>query len=136
MTNAKKTHADKPTAEWKTNDFLAYLTERHSELYGIDYRPFRSWAAERGLIGGLVGTKTKAAKVSPEFLRKFIDECFASHRVTAQYPGVSFSWFYQYKTAIWQRLEAEELAERQREEAEAKRQAAGSVDAEDLDGWF
>lgn len=137
----KKTHADKPTAEWNVNDFIGYLTERHSELYGIDYRPFRSYAAERGLIGGLIGTrgsakaKAKAAKVSPEFLRKFIDECFASHRVTTQYPGVSFGFMYAYKTAIWQRLEAEELAERQREESKNTKESVGISDA-DMDDWL
>lgn len=135
MTNAKKTYADKPTAKWTCNDFLAYLTDRHSELYGIDYKPFRSWQAERGLIGGLIGTKAKKAKVSPEFLREFIDECFAIHRVTAQYPGVSFTWFYTYKTAVWQRLEAEELAERQREESKNTKESVGISDA-DMDDWL
>lgn len=135
MTNGKKTHAAKPTAEWKTNDFIAYLTDRHSELYGIEYRPFRSWSAERGLIGGLIGTKTKPAKVSPEFLRKFIDECFASHRVTAQYPGVSFTWFYTYKTAVWQRLEAEELAKAAKEARKNTEESIGISDADIID-WL
>lgn len=102
-----KTYSEKPVANWSVNDLLAYIADRHAEVYGVEYRPFRSWSAERGLIGGLIGTRQKPRKYEPELVKAFIDECLRTHKTTREYPGVSFSWLWQYKTAVWQRLEAE-----------------------------
>jgi hypothetical protein len=101
------TYNEKPVANWTTNDFIAYIAERHAQVYGVEYRPFRSWSAERGLIGGLIGTKGKPRKYEPEMVKAFVDECFRTHKGTREYPGVSFSWLWTYKTSVWQRLEAE-----------------------------
>jgi hypothetical protein len=98
---------EKPVANWTTNDFLAYIAERHSQVYGVEYRPFRSWSAERGLIGGLIGTRQKPRKYEPELVKAFVDECFRSHKGTREYPGVSFTWLWTYKTAVWQRVQAD-----------------------------
>lgn len=103
----KATYNEKPVANWTTNDFIAYITARHAEVYGVEYRPFRSWSAERGLIGGLIGTRQKPRKYEPELVKAFIDECFRSHKGTREYPGVSFTWLWTYKTAVWQRVQAE-----------------------------
>lgn len=103
----KETYSEKPVANWTVNDLLAYIADRHAEVYGVEYRPFRSWSAERGQIGGLIGTRQKPRKYEPELVKAFVDECFRSHKGTREYPGVSFSWLWQYKTAVWQRLEAE-----------------------------
>lgn len=138
MTNKTKTYADKPTESWSVNDFLAYLTDRHHEVYGIEYRPFRNWQVERGLIGGLIGTKgrsPKPRKHEPALVRKFIDECFASHRTTPQYPGVSFGWFWSYKSNVWQRVLAEDAEARRRAERAISVESVG-LSAEELDGWL
>jgi hypothetical protein len=98
---------EKPVANWTVNDLLSYIAERHAQVYGVEYRPFRSWSAERGLIGGLIGTRQKPRKYEPELVKAFVDECFRSHKGTREYPGVSFTWLWTYKTAVWQRLEAD-----------------------------
>jgi hypothetical protein len=125
---------NRQVADWNTTTFTVYLTDRHLELYGVEYRPFRSWAAERGLIGSLIGTSGKNArprKYEPAVVREFIDDCFASHRVSPQYPGVSFGWFWAYKTALWQRVVAE---------ASRKAQVAAKVnkpvDYDELADWL
>jgi hypothetical protein len=100
-------YSEKPVANWTVNDLLAYITERHSQVYGVEYRPFRSWSAERGLIGGLIGTRQKPRKYEPELVKAFVDECFRSHKGTREYPGVSFTWLWTYKTAVWQRVQAD-----------------------------
>lgn len=109
-------YTDKPIEKWTVNDMLAYVADKHVELYGIEYVPYRSWSAERGLLGNLIGTRTKPRKYSPTVVKRFVDECFASHRVSPQYPGVSFGWFWTYKKAVWQRV----LAEEKRKEAATK----------------
>lgn len=122
MTTPK--YADKPIEKWTVNDMLAYVADKHAELYGVEYVPYRSWSVERGLLGNLIGTRTKPRRYEPEVVKQFVDECFANHRVSAQYPGVSFGWFWTYKKAVWQRV----LAEEQRRKAVAKA-------ASDNDKW-
>lgn len=126
-----RNYTDKPVDKWTVNDFLSYVADRHLELYGVEYRPFRSWQAERGLIGGIIGTRTKPRKHEPAVLKEFIDECFASHRVSAQYPGVSFGWFWTYKSALWQRVIAEHVRQEQRQQAETTNQSW-----EELSDWL
>lgn len=109
-------YTDKPVSGWTVNDMLAYIADKHLELYGVEYVPYRSWSVERGLLGNLIGTRTKPRRYEPEVVKRFVDECFANHRVSAQYPGVSFGWFWTYKKAVWQRV----LAEEKRKEAAAK----------------
>jgi hypothetical protein len=101
---------EKPIDKWTVNDMLAYISDRHAEVYGVEYRPYRSWQAERGLIGSLIGTKgrnPKPRKYEPELVKAFVDECFRTHKATREYPGVSFTWLWTYKTSIWQRVQAE-----------------------------
>lgn len=129
MTTPK--YADKPIENWTVNDMLAYVADKHLALYGIEYVPYRSWSAERGLLGNLIGTRTKPRKYSPAVVKRFVDECFASHRVSPQYPGVSFGWFWTYKKAVWQRV----LAEEQRRKAVA-RAASDNDKWDELADWL
>jgi hypothetical protein len=105
-------YSEKPVAKWTTNDFIAYLCERHQAVYGVEYTPpGRNWQVERGLLGTLIGTKGKNAKprkYEPEVVKAFIDECFRSHRCTPQWPTVSFTWLWKWKTDIWARVMASE----------------------------
>ena len=104
----KTTYAEKPVAKWSTNDFIAYLCDRHLAVYGTEYTPpGRNWQAERGQIGNLIGTKGKNAKprkYEPEVVKAFIDECLRIHRCTPQWPTVSFTWFWKWKTDVWARV--------------------------------
>jgi hypothetical protein len=128
----KTTYNEKPVASWTVNDLLAYITSKHLEVYGVEYRPYRSWSAERGLIGGLIGTKVKPRKYEPEVVKAFIDECFRSHKGTREYPGVSFSWLWTYKTAVWQRVEAD--MKRKAIVEESKKRAV--EEDEQIDDWL
>jgi hypothetical protein len=127
----KTTYAEKPIANWTTNDFIAYITARHLEVYGVEYRPFRSWSAERGLIGGLIGTRQKPRKYEPELVKAFVDECFRSHKGTREYPGVSFSWLWTYKSNIWQKT----LADNSRK-SKTNTQDLDSLNSGDLLDWL
>jgi hypothetical protein len=106
-----KTYNEKPVDKWTTNDFLAYLCDRHSAIYGTEYTPpGRNWQVERGLIGTLIGTKGKNAKprkYEPEVVKAFIDECLRTHRCTPQWPTVSFTWLWKWKTDVWARVQAD-----------------------------
>jgi hypothetical protein len=106
------TYNEKPVARWSTNDFIAYLCDRHLAIYGAEYTPpGRNWQVERGLIGTLIGTKGKNAKprkYEPEVVKAFIDECFRTHRCTPQWPTVSFTWLWKWKTDVWARVVATE----------------------------
>lgn len=131
-----KHYNEKPVANWSVNDFLAYLADRHLEVYGTEYvPPGRNWQAERGLIGNLIGTKgrnAKPRKYEPEVVKTFIDNCFAVHKCTPKFPTVSFTWIYKWKTDIWARV----VAEAERKVAMEARRATQEVEAEDLADWL
>jgi hypothetical protein len=130
------TYTEKKVADWTVNDIIAYTAARHAEVYGVEYRPFRSWQAERGLIGGLVGTKgrnAKPRKYEPEIVKAFIDECFKIHKGTREYPGVSFTWLWTYKTAVWQRVQADSQRNAERE---ARRNHQPQQPIEDITEWL
>jgi hypothetical protein len=129
-------YTEKPTADWNANDFLAFIADRHLAVYGTEYTPpGRNWQAERGLIGSLIGTKGKNAKprkYEPEVLRAFIEECLRTHKCTAQYPTVSLSWLYKWKTDIWARV----LADYRRKVAAEARAQQVVEDVEDISDWL
>lgn len=131
-----KHYNEKPVANWSVNDFIAYLCDRHLEVYGTEYvPPGRNWQAERGLIGNLIGTKgrnAKPRKYEPEVVKDFIDHCFITHRCTTQWPTVSFTWWWKYRTNEWARIVS--AAER-RVAMETRRETQVEV-AEDLSEWL
>lgn len=107
---------DRPIEEWNTTTFTEYLKDKHRELFGIEYAPMRSWRTEQGLIGNLIGTKTKPRKVEPAILKRFIDECFESYRPTKDWPGINFGFAYTYRRNVLQRLMASRSNESNKEE--------------------
>jgi hypothetical protein len=124
---------EKPVDKWTVNDLLSYTAEKHAQVYGVEYRPYRSWSAERGLIGGLIGTRQKPRKYEPEMVKAFIDECLKTHKGTHEYPGVSFTWLWTYKTAVWQRVQAEANRNAERE---ARRNHQPQQPIEDITEWL
>jgi hypothetical protein len=129
-------YSEKDVSQWNSNDFLSYIADRHLAVYGTEYTPpGRNWSLERGLIGSLIGTKgrnPKPRKYEPEVLRAFIDSCFATHKCTSQYPTVSFTWLYKWKTDIWARV----MADYQRKVAAAERVKQAESDVEDISDWL
>lgn len=133
-----KKYNEKAVADWNVKDFTDYLADRHLAVYGTEYTPpGRNWQVERGLIGGLIGTRGKNAKprkYEPELVKAFIDECFRVHKCTPQWPTVSFQWLWKWKTDIWVRMVAEH-GRKQAAEARAKQGDAPEVD-ENLIDWL
>lgn len=107
--------------DWNVSTFCAYLSDKHVELFGVDYAPMRGWRAEQGILGGMIGTQSrtnpKQRTVSNELVKAFIDETFESYTPNAQYPGTSFGFMYTYRKNVLQRLQAEEYAKARRKEA-------------------
>lgn len=106
--------------DWNTMTFTEYLKDKHREMFGCDYVPMRGWRTEQGMIGRLIGTRTKAGTHDKAVVKRFIDEAFETYKPTPQYPGTNFGFIYAYRRNILQRLEAEEQraskAEQAREE--------------------
>lgn len=111
------TYTEKPVAKWNTNDFHKYLADEHKRRFGVDYAPFRGWAAEKGMLGRVAGTARKPGTHSPELVKRFIDACFDEYRPTPQYPGINFGFMMTYKSNVWQRVQAEANAKAKSSEA-------------------
>ena len=118
--------------DWNTTTFHAYLSDKHRELFGVDYVPFRGWNAEKGMIGNLIGTRLKQATADKAMVKRFIDETFADYKPTPQYPGTSFGFMWTYRKNVWQRLQAESKRG-QATEAKRKQQA---TDWDELADWL
>ena len=128
-----KDYTDKHVQDWNVNDFIAYADAKHQEYHGLPMAPMRSWAAERGLVGTIVGTKSKRGKHDKEVVRRFIEYTFRNYRPTKQYPTTSVMFLYTYRQQDLVRIEAEYKQEKKDAEAQAK-QSEG-IDNEILE-WF
>lgn len=95
-------------AEWNVLTFTEYIKHKHVEVFGIPYAPFRSWGLEQGLLGDLIGTKSKERKYSNYLVKRFIDKAFETYKPTSKYPGTSFGFSYTYRREVLQQVIAEE----------------------------
>lgn len=95
-------------SKWNTNHIHVYLADEHEKRFGVPYSPFKSYKTEKGMIGKIIGTARKPGEYSPEILKCFVDECFATYRPNREYPGTSFGFCWTYRQNVWQRLVAEE----------------------------
>src|SRR5699024_9369432 len=50
--------------DWNTTTFHAYLSDKHEDMFGCTYAPVRGCQAEKGIIGGLIGTHSTAGTIS------------------------------------------------------------------------
>ena len=142
MTNKKrlapaKDWRNRPLETWNVASFCAYLTDKHREMFGIDYAPMRGWRTEQGILGGLIGTQSRTnpreRTASNSLVKAFIDDTFANYRPTAQYPGTSFGFMYTYRKTDWQRLQAEEMAQARRADAV---EAGNNDDWAEVEAWL
>lgn len=129
---------NRPIEKWNVSTFHAYLSDRHKELFGIDYVPFGGmWSKEQGDLGTLIGTqsrtKPKPRTASNEDVKRFIDQCYASYTPTKEWPGTNFGFMWSYRKVEWQRIQAESIAKTRREEAIAE---SDSDNWEDVSEWL
>lgn len=141
--SAKDWHS-RPIEEWNVTTFHAYMIDRHKELFGVDYAPFRSWRLEQGLIGGIVGTQKKEGTHDKALIKDFIDETFETYEPTPEYPGTSFGFMWTYRQNVlqkiqWRRSQKEKDAEYQMKEKERLEQFQSLNDNQEIDAleeWF
>jgi hypothetical protein len=124
-----KSWREREIPDWNVTTFTSYLTDRHTELYGIPYVPGRGWRAEQGMIKRMIDEH------GPEVVRRFIDGCFREYRPTCDYPGVNFTFMYTYMRG---RVLPKVLAEARREEACVTRDVdvRYEMTAEELADWL
>lgn len=126
--------------DWNVTTFHAYLTDKHREMFGCEYVPFRGWQAEKGMIGRLIGTRQRKGTHDKALIKRFIDEAFKTYKPTKDYPGTSFGFIYSYRRQILQRLEAEQTRKQAEKERLAKVEewARKNSDNDDdgLTEWF
>lgn len=125
-------------SDWNVGHFTEYIRDKHRELFGIDYAPFGgTWGLEQGILGDLIGTQSrknpKPRTASNASVKRFIDETFENYRPTSRYPGTSFGFMWTYRKRDWQQIQAEELADKRREE---RKQALADVDYSDVEAWL
>jgi len=121
--------------DWTVLSFTEYLRDKHRELFGIEYAPFGGrWQTEQGMIGRLIGTRSKKGTHSKAVVKRFIDEAFNTYKPTSQYPGTNFGFIYSYRRNVLQRAEADELRGEERKESAKPKQTADDLDR--LSSWF
>jgi len=120
--------------DWNTTTFHAYMQARHRELFNCEYAPMRSWQMEQGMLGRLIGTRSKEGTHDKAVIKRFIDEAFETYKPTAKYPGTNFGFIYSYRRNILQRIEFEERTRIDAEENKQPKQTAEELD--DLADWF
>lgn len=131
-TDWKERHID----DWNTTTFHAYLADKHEEVYGITYVPMRSWQVEKGLLGNYIGTARKKGTHDKAIVKAWIDECFRTHKASAQYPGLSFGFIAGYKKYELQRVEGRAKEERVAADKIAEWKRLESESSEDIIEWF
>lgn len=114
----------RPIEKWNAATFRNYLSDKHKELFGIDYIA-RNYAMEAKLIRTMIDAH------GPELTRKFIDDCFADYRPTQNYPGVNFAFMYTY---MRERILPRVLADSKRKVDEEK--ADNTPTTEEIIGWL
>lgn len=114
---SKKEYWKHDIEDWNTLSFTEYLKDKHEEVFGIPYVPFRGWQTENGMIADWIGTKNREKKFEKRIVKAFIDECFETYKPTQQYPGTSFGFCYTYRRDVLQRVIAEDNKVKKEEQA-------------------
>lgn len=119
--------------DWNTLSFTEYLKDKHKEVFGITYAPMRGWRFEQGQLGRAIGTNTKDGDYSKHVIKRFIDVAFDEYSPSIKYPGTNFGFIYSYRKNLLQRVEAEEVTDKRKEE---RKVAQDNVDLTELNDWL
>lgn len=128
-----KKYDELPVEKWNTAHFTQYLIAEHKRIIGIDYTPFRGYQAEAGIIGRYIGTAKKPGLYDKQFVKSFIDACFAEYKPKREYPGISFGWMTVYMARNIQRLQAESIRKATASDAV---KASDNDNLDELESWL
>lgn len=96
-----------PIEKWNTTTYQEFMKSLHIALFTVPYKSFINIAGERaGLnralreIEGMGFNK----KESRQILKDFIYKTFTEHKSNNHYIGVSFTFVWQYKANVYQKM--------------------------------
>jgi hypothetical protein len=111
--------------DWNTHTFMAYLKDKHEELFGIPY-------VSRNIKQELGNLKYMIKNYGPVATKEFIDECFRSYTPTPQYPGLSFWFMFTYmKLSVLPRV-----LEKKENKGERRAATVTIPKVDDVDDWL
>ena len=123
---------DKELSEWNVRDFHGYMNYLTEKQFGVKYAPMRSWKMEQGMLGNIVGTKTKEGSHDKRLIKAFIDITFSEYKATQQYPAPTFGFVWTYRQSDLQR--AEKKLGNQDRTKETKKEIESN--SSDIDDWL
>lgn len=124
-----KTYHELPVEDWNVRCFHAFIADKHEEILGVSYQPGRSWQAEVGLLGDIIGTQKKPAQYDKAMIREFIIRCLHDYKPKPGYRGFSFMNMWGWRKNILQELEYEYAQK-------AKEAARVDDDLEGMEEWL
>lgn len=120
--------------DWNANTFIAFISDKTHELYGVDYAPGGSgskaqrWARERGMLKNAIGRYGNAV------VKRFIEICWREYRTNKPdkfpYPTVVFMISYM------DRYFPQAQSEVAQEHARKARKKATEFDYAELADWL
>ena len=119
--------------DWNTKTYHSYMQDKHREMFGCEYAPFRGWRVEQGILGTLIGTRAKEGTHDKAIIKRFIDEAFSEYKPTEDWPGTNFGFIYSYRRNLLQRIEAEAS---EKERLRERMESVNDVNYTDLSEWL
>ena len=119
--------------DWNVRTYHSYMQDKHREMFGCEYVPFRGWRVEQGMLGTLIGTRAKEGTHDKATIKRFIDLAFEEYTPTTKYPGTNFGFNYSYKRNLLQRIESEAS---EKERLKERMESAKEIDYSDLSEWL
>lgn len=116
---------DRPLDKWNASTFRQYLSDMHTDRYGIAYTA-RNYGMEAKLI------RTMIDDHGAEITKSFIDTCFSEYRPTPQYPSLNFAFMYSY---MRERILPKLMAEQARHERMEQEQA-NEMSIDEINEWL
>ena len=109
--------------DWNAHTFLAFLRDRHAEIFGIKYVP-ANIRMELGMIRRMID------EYGPEVTLRFIEKCFEWYKLHGKRPAINFSYMNShYMRPKILPIVLNELAKKTKH-AETKRSAREASDSE------
>src|SRR5699024_2866499 len=119
--------------DWNTKTCHAYMQDKHREMIGREYVPFRGWRVEQGMLGRLIGIRADEGPHDKSPIKRVIDLAVEEYTATTKSPGTTFVYNSSYKRKVKQRVEAEAS---DKERLKERMESAKEIDYSDLSEWL